>query len=49
MEHRLLVELVKQYPQIWDRNSPFFRDKELKEKAWTEVAVKTNASGKGIK
>ncbi|XP_030753419.1 uncharacterized protein LOC115880351 [Sitophilus oryzae] len=44
MEHRLLVELVKQYPQIWDRNSPFFRDKELKEKAWTEVAVKTNAS-----
>ncbi|ENN81388.1 uncharacterized protein LOC109546904 [Dendroctonus ponderosae] len=44
MDHRQLVELVKQVPHLWDRNCPIFRDKEAKEKAWNEVANKMGHS-----
>lgn len=46
MEHKALVELIRQQPQIWDRNCPLFRDKDEKEKAWTEVAAKLKISGR---
>ncbi|XP_066259433.1 uncharacterized protein [Euwallacea similis] len=37
MDHKKLVEVVKQMPHLWDRNCSTFRDKEAKDRAWEEV------------
>jgi len=44
MDNRKLVRLVQEYPQIWDRNSQLFRDKEAKDKTWGEVAAKMDVT-----
>lgn len=45
MDQRKLIELVKQYPQIWDRRNPCFRDKQTKDFAWEDVGQKMNFPG----
>lgn len=45
MDQRRLVDLVKQIPQLWDRNCPTFRDKDAKDRGWEEVGRKMDQPG----
>ncbi|KAG5890208.1 hypothetical protein JTB14_028750 [Gonioctena quinquepunctata] len=38
MDQRKFVNILKQYPVIWDRSHPNFRDKDIKDNAWVSIA-----------
>lgn len=35
----LLIPLIKERPIIWDKSSPLYRNKPLREKSWREVCA----------
>ena len=41
-----LLEIIQQYPEVYDLAHPRYKDKALREVAWEEIAVGMNASGK---
>lgn len=46
MDQKKLIELVRRYPQIWDRRNPNFRDKQSKDLAWNEIGLTIAFPGK---
>ncbi|KAJ8942312.1 hypothetical protein NQ318_005304 [Aromia moschata] len=49
MDHRKFVSVIRQFPQIWDRSHPQFRDKDAKDSAWDVVGSKMGCSGDSCK
>ncbi|CAH0551257.1 unnamed protein product [Brassicogethes aeneus] len=39
MDHYKLIAIIKNYPQVWDRNNEFFNKKDMKETAWKTIAT----------
>ncbi|KAH0819393.1 hypothetical protein GEV33_003399 [Tenebrio molitor] len=37
MDHSRFITIVKQFPQVWDRNCATFREQNLKSEAWERV------------
>lgn len=48
MEDRdlILINLVKQYPHLYDRNNSGFKDKILVENSWKGIGFALKTSGK---
>lgn len=34
-----LAELVRNYPVLYDKSSPYFKNKQMKNAAWKEIAA----------
>ena len=43
-----LLEVIQQYPEVYDLAHPDYKDKDLKKRSWDEIAIGMNASGKYI-
>ncbi|KAJ8977635.1 hypothetical protein NQ317_003613 [Molorchus minor] len=45
MDQRKFIDTIRNFPQIWDRSHPQFRDKDAKDCAWEVVGIKMGCSG----
>lgn len=43
-----LSDAVRNYPEIYDRASPYFKDKEKRRIAWENIALEIGMEGGGI-
>ncbi|XP_063220292.1 uncharacterized protein LOC134529780 [Bacillus rossius redtenbacheri] len=43
-EDELLIEEVANHPSIFDTSSPLYRDKNMKDNAWTDISAKVGRS-----
>lgn len=46
MDQHKFVAIIRQFPQIWERSHPKFRDKDAKDCAWEVVGSKMGCTGK---
>lgn len=46
MDQHKFVTIIRQFPQIWERSHPKFRDKDAKDCAWEVVGSKVGSTGK---
>lgn len=44
-----LINLVKEYPELYNPQDPAYRDKQRKDLAWAEIARHMSKDGKGTK
>lgn len=42
----VLVDLLVNNPILWDKNLPSFRNRELKERTWDNIANQLNVNGR---
>lgn len=48
MDEGLLITLVEQHPNIYDKSRKDFRDSKKKENSWEEIAAAMGAEGMQI-
>ncbi|XP_018565079.1 uncharacterized protein LOC108906332 isoform X2 [Anoplophora glabripennis] len=48
MDQHKFVSIIRQFPQIWERNHPKFRDKDAKDCAWEMIGSKMGCTDPNI-
>ncbi|EFA06852.1 hypothetical protein TcasGA2_TC009795 [Tribolium castaneum] len=49
MDHARFISVVKQFPQVWDRNCATFREQSLKSEAWERIGEIMNCPASSCK
>lgn len=48
IDETALIDLVRNYPLLYDLTSPLYNDQQKKEEAWNEISTLVSASGKCV-